>query len=142
MERVCQLPTCGRVFHVPPSKVKTGRGKYHSVRCANAAMVGRPYVGRRVDHRGEENPAFKNWATRNKRAYVNRFRAKYPEKAAAHDAVKNALARGVLVRPAACERCHAVGKTDVFQCLARQIAPFIHIHARVDERQLHVVQRV
>lgn len=49
---------------------------------------------------------FRGWRSRNPgRYYVERFRAKYPEKAAAHDAVQKALRQGVLTKPAACQRC-------------------------------------
>lgn len=101
VQRCCENPACGKPIHPDPYEIKRGRGRFCSVSCGNAVRT------------GERNPGFKNWASRNnKRGYVNRFRSKYPEKARAHDAVKNALARGVLVRPAACQECGAVGKTD------------------------------
>lgn len=103
LSRVCQLDACGRVFDVPARYVAAGRGLYCSRSCANVIK------GRRCHElhpqAGPNNHNFKGWASRNKRAYVDRFRAKYPEKARAHDAVKRALVTGLLVKPLACERC-------------------------------------
>lgn len=112
VERVCAIVGCGRTFKVRVRDLRraTGRrGRYCSPPCASRGNLA--CITRRADQRGEANGNFKNWATRNKRAYVNRFRSRYPEKAKAHDAVKNALARGVLVRPVACQRCDAIGNT-------------------------------
>jgi hypothetical protein len=53
---------------------------------------------------GPANPNYKG-GTKSNRWYVDRFRAKYPEKAAAHDAVKNAVQAGRLVKPSTCQRC-------------------------------------
>lgn len=54
---------------------------------------------------GERNRNFKGWASLNKSAYVERFKARYPEKAEAHRLMHAAIARGDLVRPEVCQRC-------------------------------------
>lgn len=56
--------------------------------------------------RGENNPRFAGWKSRDKVAYRKRFQARYPEKASAHRAVAYALQRGTLVR-GPCEACGA-----------------------------------
>lgn len=103
LERICENVTCGRAFTVRAARVRAGRGRHCSRSCARATNA-------RIQHarRPEIGPAnrnFKGWASRHKRVYVDRFRAKYPEKARAHDAVKNALSSGLLVRPVHCQRC-------------------------------------
>jgi hypothetical protein len=55
---------------------------------------------------GELNPRWKGGISRKKIAYKKRFRAKYPEKAKAHDAVRRAKKRGVLI-PQPCVDCGA-----------------------------------
>lgn len=94
VEHVCPSRRCGRTF------IGRTRRIYCSPSCASSEQMLRrnalcPPVG-------ENNPNFKNWASKQKRRYVDNFRARYPEKAKAHDAVKNALAKKILVRPAFC----------------------------------------
>jgi hypothetical protein len=106
IERVCQHVICGRVFFARRTdlKRKPTAGRFCSRRClssANAALVHARYP-----QTGASNFNFKGWASLNKRAYVDRFRAKYPEKARAHDLVKNALEAGRLVKPSHCADCH------------------------------------
>lgn len=101
--RTCGNGVCGKAFYAKPSAVANGRGRYCSVTCARSVQAKLQHARR--PQTGSANPNFKNWSSRNKRQYVDRFRAKYPEKAAAHDAVRDALQSGRLVRPATCERC-------------------------------------
>lgn len=101
VERVCQNSVCGRSFVVLASQVRRGRGCY----CSRSCKVRHHHA--RYPRVGAANPNFKGALRERPRAYVNRFRAKYPEKARAHDAVKIAIASGRLVRPLACQRCAA-----------------------------------
>lgn len=103
LERVCANPDCARSFGVSQRQVKRGYGLHCSRRCQASMAARRQHALHPQD--GERNHNFKGWASRNKRAYVNRFRAMNPEKARAHDAVKSAIVAGRLVRPTACERC-------------------------------------
>lgn len=91
----CGNPACRNIVAASRRERARGRGRFCSRSCSSKVRV------------GESNPCFRGWVSRNKRAYVNRFRTKYPEKARAHDAVKNALRNGTLVRPTACEDCAA-----------------------------------
>lgn len=72
--------------------------RYCTRACATAAAI---TLGK---FRGENNPSFAGWKSLDKVAYRERFQAKYPEKAAAHLAVKVAKRRGELV-PQPCETC-------------------------------------
>lgn len=103
VSRVCQLPTCGEVFAASAEAVRRGGGRFCSP--SHAGIVGGRLFAVRHPQDGENNHNFKGWASRNKRSYVDRFRANHPEIAAAYKAVKLAIARGDLVRPAACQRC-------------------------------------
>lgn len=103
VERVCENVGCGRLFLARVCDVRRGRGRHCSRACASATRA-RAQHARRPEV-GPANRNFKGWASRHKRVYVDRFRAKYPEKARAHDAVKNALASGQLARPTICSRC-------------------------------------
>lgn len=101
--RICKI--CARLFFARARDHRPNAGTYCSRRCA---CVDKARHGHDLHPQaGSGNYNFKGWASRNKRVYVDRFRAKYPEKAAAHDAVRNALQRGDLVKPLACERCGA-----------------------------------
>lgn len=98
--KTCELPFLARARDRRPNA-----GIYCSRRCACVDKA--RHANALHPQAGSGNYNFKGWASRNKRVYVDRFRAKYPLKAAAHDAVRNALQRGDLVRPSACERCAA-----------------------------------
>lgn len=101
VERHCE--TCGSTFFPRACDTKRGEGRFCTRRCVGYAQKRlRRAV---VDMKGSKNPNFKNWSSKNKIAYKNRFRAKYPEKARAHDITKNAIARGDLQRPDACQHC-------------------------------------
>lgn len=101
--RVCRLAACGRPFTARASDVAKGRGLFCSRRCAS--VVKGQTTNARHSQTGAGNHNFKGWRSRDKRAYVDRFRAKYPEKAAAHDAVRDALSAGRLIRPVGCQCC-------------------------------------
>ncbi len=100
--RTCEW--CGCVFVATSYKVAVGRARFCGRPCARRAAALRIPADAR---RGEQNGNFKGWASRNKRAYVDRYRAKYPEKAAANDAVQRAIRAGRLVRASACDTCGA-----------------------------------
>lgn len=101
--RVCGNKACAKTFYPLRRHVRRGRGRFCSRSCASVVSGLRCHVLH--PQSGEANHNFKGWCSRNKRAYVDRFRAKYPEKARAHDVVKNALEKGILVRPESCQRC-------------------------------------
>lgn len=100
---VCQHPDCGRTFLSKAYRLKGGRGKYCSRAC-NSSMNARANHAK-YPQLGERNPNFKGWRSRDKSAYKDAFRAKYPEKALAHDVVAWALRTGRLQRPTLCQRC-------------------------------------
>lgn len=99
--------SCDREF-LPKRQSDPRRGRFCSRTCASR-HAGRITFTRHPQH-GPNNWNFKGWRSRDRRAYVDQFRAKYPEKAAAHDAVKLALASRALVRPMACETCGLVAR--------------------------------
>lgn len=103
VERRCENAACGRIFVARATDVKRGHGRFCSRPCASVEKG--QLTNLRHSQAGAGNHNFKGWASRNKRVYVDRFRAKYPEKARAHAAVQGALRAGHLVRPATCERC-------------------------------------
>jgi len=104
VERQCV--NCARPFAARIRDVARGRGLHCSRSCASATRARQQHARR--PEVGPANRNFKGWASRHPRVYVDRFRAKYPEKARAHDAVKNALKRGDLIRPVACQQCGLV----------------------------------
>jgi hypothetical protein len=101
--RVCENPACRRSFAVPRRYARPGQARFCSRSCASVIKY-RQTLGLRSQV-GASNGNFKGWASRNKRAYVDRFRARYPEKARAHDAVRSALRTGRLTKPALCQEC-------------------------------------
>lgn len=60
---------------------------------------------RHLGLKGSNNPNWQGGISRLHGVYKRRFRAKYPQMAAAHDAVRFALRRGELRRPSRCETC-------------------------------------
>lgn len=99
----CAHPNCETVFIVKQSQIDGGRGKYCSRRCLSSATAIKNHE--RYPRLGERNPNFKGWRSRDKSFYKDSFRAKYPEKALAHDVVAWAIRTGRLVRPKNCQRC-------------------------------------
>jgi ribosomal protein S27AE len=98
VEVVCEH--CGaRVMRAQRAPWKP-KQRYCSRECAGAAAAA---LGK---FKGEKNPRFAGWKSRDKVAYREKFQARYPEKAAAHKAVMNAKRRGELI-PAPCESCGA-----------------------------------
>lgn len=89
--------SCARPFRVAVSEVKRGRGKTCTRSCA-AKMAGPK------DQRGDKNPNWKGGEAPAHRIHKRRYRAAHPERAAAHIAVRDAVAAGVL-KPLPCETC-------------------------------------
>lgn len=81
---------CGVSFSIKPSR----RARFCSRNCAAS---------------GEHNPSFKGWLSKDNVRYKLRFERKFPEKAAAHRAVRRALRNGSLVRQP-CERCRSTDR--------------------------------
>lgn len=98
VERMCE--DCGAPFLTRAADARRGRGRLCSRRCA--AVRGGRALHAKHSQRGEANYNFRNWASKRSRVYADRFRAKYPEKARAHDLVTRAIRSGTLVRPAFC----------------------------------------
>ena len=97
VQSVCDC--CGAQFMALLKQVKKGKGRCCSHSCAaRLASV----------NRNQQGPANNNWkgdlADRSNRARKQRYRAKNPEKHAAHLLMRNAIRRGELVR-SACEIC-------------------------------------
>jgi hypothetical protein len=102
VERVCA--TCGVTFWAPLRFVRKGYGRYCSRSCAaRNSPVAR--LTRAGAYRGEASPRFRGWRSRNHSFYASRFRAKHPEKFAAHRAVHQAVRAGHLVKSDRCEIC-------------------------------------
>lgn len=93
VQRVCG--TCGSEFAAFRYQVSRGKARFCSKRCAA---------------RGTANPNWKHGRAAEYSVYKDRFRAKFPEKNAAHDAVQSALYRGALTRPSCCSACGGVGQ--------------------------------
>lgn len=94
---------CSQTFRPKAyNSTRAGRGRFCSPSCASRANALKRLAG---FWKGEQNGNFKGWVSKQKRAYVNRYRARYPLQAAANDAVSKAIRTGALLRPAACERC-------------------------------------
>ncbi len=88
---------CGSTFRVRSAEVKRGRGKYCSHSCAAAQSAN----GRRPQT-GAANPNWKGSISSQEKG--RRYRGRYPDKAAAHQAVTNALRREEL-KTQPCEVC-------------------------------------
>lgn len=91
--------------HCAATVTRASRGKRPPQKyCGNAcAAAAAKALGK---FRGENNPSFRGWKSRDKVAYRERFQARYPEKAAAHKAVQDAVRAGRLTRQP-CEVCGA-----------------------------------
>jgi hypothetical protein len=99
---------CGGEFSAPLYEIRRGKGRFCSPACASRDTMLRRLAT--SSQTGPDNPAWKGGISRNHVHYKNLFRARHPEKAAAHDAVKAAIVRRQLVRPAACEACHGTAR--------------------------------
>lgn len=100
--RECQV--CRQLFEALQSEINRGYGKVCSRRCAGRAGARRWHAVH--DATGEGNPNYKGEAALTSYQHKCQFRLRYPEKAAAHDAVRNARLRGALT-PQPCEVCGA-----------------------------------
>lgn len=103
-QRVCE--GCAASFLVPRNKVAAGRARFCSVSCASRAKALARHA--KTPQVGSANPNWRGGRSRDHLYYKKRFRAKHPEKAAAHDAVFDALRGGRLVRPSVCDQCGVV----------------------------------
>jgi hypothetical protein len=92
---------CGIAFEAPGSEIRRGKGKYCSLKCS--ARAGAKARGP-VDQDGPKNPHWKGDRRLSKVDMKNRYRAKHPLAAKAHDTTQRAKARGKL-KPTACEDC-------------------------------------
>lgn len=141
VSRVCQRPGCGRGFDVKASSVAAGRGKYCSRSCLSSVNASANHI--KYPQHGAANPNFKGWRSRDKRAYVDAFRARYPEKALAHDATEWALRTGRLVRPDACQRCQQRSAEPLHSHHADYSKPFaVEFLCRPCHRAVHAKLRV
>lgn len=97
---VCEW--CGAAFQTERRKLREGRGRLCSVRCAQAKAT-----TFRRDQSGEKNPAWKGGVSRNHYRYTLRFRQRHPEKYRAQYQLDRAIRAGRLARPDACSKCGA-----------------------------------
>jgi len=104
-----KCPICTRLFCPRPWDLRAGGGKYCSRACRNRAG-GLQGAAARGGLQGASNPNWRGGVSRDKRRYKDRFRARYPEKARAHDELHQAVRRGDIARgPCAdCGRTHDV----------------------------------
>lgn len=103
-----QCPECGQEFSVLRKYAKRpGRGVYCDRSCATGAAnrkrKGRP--GKQCF--GPANPAWKGGVSKDHIRYTERFKKKFPEKAAAHRLVRRAIRSGVLIRQP-CQQCGGI----------------------------------
>lgn len=94
---------CDQAIFSVPSRIAAGAGKFCSRRCVGKAKY-RLMIERHGPQTGERNPNYKGARAKTKLMFKRQFRERYPEKARAHDAVKEALKQGKLVR-APCADC-------------------------------------
>lgn len=95
---------CGAEFWAKVETVRRGGGRLCSFRCCG--RVGNRELRRRhPNSAGSLNPNWRGGISRNHVHYRELFRSRHPEKAAAHDAVRLAVAKGSLRRPFYCKRC-------------------------------------
>lgn len=107
VERVCAH--CGATFLLLARRAKRpGRGRYCSRSCQGAAIVLRRNAVRPPV--GSANGNWKGGVSQHPVRYTRRFRAKFPEKYRAQQAVHEAVASGRLIRPDACSACSAACK--------------------------------
>lgn len=97
MTKACE--NCGAVFELRRGYPQQ---RYCGVTCASVAARS---AGK---FRGANNPRWAGGVSADKVRYRERFEERFPGKAAAHRAVKNALRSGKLAR-ANCEACGAAG---------------------------------
>jgi hypothetical protein len=106
IKRVCL--NCGKEFDFPAKFAKQSkRGRYCSIKCSSmvGGKIGNKVLREKYDFHGSNNPNYKDGKCHERSVeYKNRFRAKNPEKAKAHDIVKNAKAAKLLI-PNPCQSC-------------------------------------
>lgn len=89
-------------------EVNRGWGRFCSRSCASIPKG--HLTCSRHPQAGAGNHHFRNWASKRPIVYVNRYRAKNPDKVAAQKLMTAAIARGELVRPAVCQCCGGPSK--------------------------------
>ena len=97
-----QCKHCGVTFGAQPFDVARGLGLYCSRSCQGKS-VGGPVLSTRAQN-GSDNPNWRGGASGKKLVYKKRYRAKHPDAAKAHDAVRRAKKAGRLV-VLPCETC-------------------------------------
>jgi len=95
-EIICE--ECGRTAEKPVAEVKRGGGRFCGRPCAWKNNA------KNRDMRGEKNPNFKDWASRNKVEYRKTQEKRYPEKARARKKTKKPKG------PRKCQICEATGQ--------------------------------
>lgn len=99
----CTCEGCGEEFEAEARfATRPGRGRY----CSRPCLYGSQGPAALADGRnaGERNGNWRGGVSKDNVRYKRRFRAKYPVKAAAHDATHEAIRAGLLVRQP-CEVC-------------------------------------
>ncbi len=89
--------SCGAVFHAPYKEINRGKGKCCSLRCAAKLASA---------NRDQSGPNNNNWkgGIADNTGRKKRYRAKNPEKHAAHLMMRNAIRSGKLI-PESCKMC-------------------------------------
>jgi hypothetical protein len=95
VEKACE--ECGETFHALRYLHRRGEARFCGIRCASRGK-------RKPRQDGPLNSNWKGGVAKDNVRYKMRFRERYPVKAAAHDAVKDALRAGKLTRQP-CEVC-------------------------------------
>ena len=98
---------CGQHYLAVSWELARGKGRFCSPRCAHVASGRAAHTGR--TQRGEANPNWKGGISKIKSRYRRIFRERFPEKAAAHDAVQAAVKHGRIKKPLRCQNCDSTG---------------------------------
>lgn len=85
----CICKICGDPFLAYPRQVVDEK-----IPCCSRSCKSKNTMQKRGSQAGEQNPNWKGGISQNKIVYKKKFRARYPEKAAAHDILHAAVRRG------------------------------------------------
>jgi hypothetical protein len=94
---------CGGEFEAALYDVQRGKARFCRPACVSADTMRRRHLAK--PQLGADNPGWKGGVSRIHVRYTNRFRAKFPEKARAHQLVYAAVKSGRLIRPESCSAC-------------------------------------